>query len=69
MSFAGQPRIQQEPVTIFAKRVKKENRKKGQEKMRQKWEETLMYGWHLTRVNTPDADIEMIHKWLKRPSL
>ena len=57
--------IQQEPITIFAKRVKKETKKKAEEKMRQKWEEKPMHGRYPTRVNKPDVDIEMIHKWLK----
>ena len=37
--------------------------------MRQKWAEKPMHGRYPTRVNMPDVDIEMTHKWLKSPGL
>ena len=62
-------RIQQEPVTLFAKRVKQETKKKAHEMMRQIWEGKPMHGQYPARVNKPDVEKEKTHKWLKSPGL
>ena len=62
-------RIQQERVTLFAKRVKQETKKKAYEKMRQIWEGKPMHGQYPTRVNKSDVEVEQTHKWLKSPGL
>ena len=56
-------RIQQERVTLFAKRVKQETKKKAHEKMRQIWEGKPMHGQYPTRVNKSDVETEQTHKW------
>ena len=62
-------RIQQERVTLFAKRVKQETKKKAHEKMRQIWEGKPMHGQYPTRVNKSDVQTEQTHKWIKSPGL
>ena len=61
-------RIQQERVTLFAKRVKQETKKKAHGKMRQIWEGKPMHGQYPTRVNKSDVETEQTHKWLKSPA-
>ena len=62
-------RIQQERVTLFAKRVKQETKMKAHEKMRQIWEGKPIHGQYPTRVNKSDVETEQTHKWLKSPGL
>ena len=58
-----------EPVTAYAKRVKKLAKKEAQNISKKTWENKAMHGQYPKRIQEADVDFEKTNKWLKGSGL
>ena len=58
-----------EASTIYARRVKSKAKEKGQQKLREKWEEKALHGKFPNRAKEADVDTVQTYKWLKAAGL